>query len=344
VTTPHLQVIGAGGASNVWPVTDIDPDRRGSESGGAPPRPPGPTPAGFVPPDALGALPAPAATSPPYSTVLPGGSGNGGDSGPFLDRPGVPPTTKSAAWRWLFYALLGFLVGQLAAGLFGAVAGDVAGKNAAEMSAIAKAAVPPEWYVISSLVGLWVGFLGAPWLASRTQGTRRFLADLGVRFRWIDLWGVAIGVGSQYAIGLLYWPFQNHIHNFDAPNQKLTGGAHGVGVALVVVATVVLAPAMEELFFRGLLLKALARLLVPLGPGVTKARGLGVVVAVIADGLLFGLAHGEWVQLAGLALFGCVLATVSYRTGRLGMNMVAHASFNLVAVITILNQRGGVIH
>jgi uncharacterized protein len=357
VTTPHLQVIGAGGASNVWPVTDIDPDRRGPEGGGAPPRPPGPTPAGFLPPDPLGSLPAPAAppsatppvahpVAPPagprsYSSVPPGGSG---DSGPFLDRPGVPPTTKSAAWRWLFYALLGFLVGQLAAGLFGAVAGDVAGKNAAQMSAIAKAAVPPEWYVISTLVGLWVGFLGAPWLASRTQGTRRFLADLGVRFRWIDLWGVAIGVGSQYAIGLLYWPFQNHIHNFDAPNQKLTGGAHGVGVALVVVATVVLAPAMEELFFRGLLFKALARLFTPLGPGLTKARGWGVVLAVVADGLLFGLAHGEFVQLAGLALFGSVLATVSYRTGRLGMNMVAHASFNLVAVITILNQRGGVIH
>ena len=32
------------------------------------------------------------------------------------------------------------------------------------------------------------------------------------------------------------------------------------------------------------------------------------------------------------------------RTGRLGMNMVAHASFNLVAVLTILSQRGGLIH
>jgi membrane protease YdiL (CAAX protease family) len=101
---------------------------------------------------------------------------------------------------------------------------------------------------------------------------------------------------------------------------------------------------MEELFFRGLIFKALARLFTPLGPGVTKARGVGVVLAVIADGLLFGLAHGEWVQLAGLALFGSVLAAVSYRTGRLGMNMLAHASFNLVAVITILNQRGAVIH
>ena len=69
-----------------------------------------------------------------------------------------------------------------------------------------------------------------------------------------------------------------------------------------------------------------------------------VILAVVVDGLLFGLAHGEWVQLAGLAVFGVVLATVSYRTGRLGMNMLAHASFNLVAVVTILNQRGAVIH
>jgi membrane protease YdiL (CAAX protease family) len=101
---------------------------------------------------------------------------------------------------------------------------------------------------------------------------------------------------------------------------------------------------MEELFFRGLLFKALVRLFTPVSGGVTTARGVGVVVAVIVDGLLFGLAHGEWVQLAGLALFGMALAAISYRTGRLGMNMVSHASFNLIAVIAILGQRGGVIH
>jgi uncharacterized protein len=244
----------------------------------------------------------------------------------------------------MLYALGGFLVGQLVGGLFGIVAGDVAGKNATQMSAIASAAIPPEWYVMSTLLGLWVGFFGAPWLASRTHGTRHFLADLGVRFRWIDLWGLAIGVAAQYVIALLYWPFQRHIHNFDAPSQKLTGGAHGAGIVIVVVATVILAPAMEELLFRGLLFKALARLFTPLGPGTTWGRGAGVVLAVVVDGLLFGLAHGEWVQLAGLALLGTGLAAISYRTGRLGMNMVAHASFNLVAVVTILNQRGGVIH
>jgi uncharacterized protein len=261
---------------------------------------------------------------------------------PFLDRPGAPPVDKPAAWRWLFYAVLGFLVGQLAGSVFGVVAGDLAGKNAAQMAAISSASVPPEWYVLSTLVGLWIGFFGAPWLASFTRGTRHLWADLGVRFRWIDLWGIAVGVGGQLVIALVYAPFQHDIHDFNGPSQKLTGGAHGPGFLVVALATVFLAPFLEELFFRGLLFKSLARLFTPTGAGPTRARGAGVVVAVLLDGLLFGLAHGEWVQLAGLALFGVALAAISYRTGRLGMNMVAHASFNLVAILAILSQRGGV--
>jgi hypothetical protein len=244
---------------------------------------------------------------------------------------------------WLVYALAGFLVAQVGAGIFGEVAGLVAGKSSVQMSAIISSSIPPEWYVVSTLVGLWVGFIGAPWLASRTQGTRHFLRDLGVRFKWIDILGVVIGVGGQLLVSLMYAPFQHDIHNFNAPSQKLTGGSHGLGFVVIALATVVLAPAMEELFFRGLLFKALARLFTPSSGGRGVARGAGVALAVIVDGLLFGLAHGEWVQLAGLAVFGMILATVSYRTGRLGMNMVSHATFNLVAVLVILNSRGGVI-
>ena len=55
-------------------------------------------------------------------------------------------------------------------------------------------------------------------------------------------------------------------------------------------------------------------------------------LAIVVTGVLFGLAHAESLQLLGLAVFGIILSFVSYRTGRLGMNMVAHATFNLMAV------------
>jgi membrane protease YdiL (CAAX protease family) len=68
-----------------------------------------------------------------------------------------------------------------------------------------------------------------------------------------------------------------------------------------------------------------------------------VAAAVVADGLVFGIAHGELEQFLGLAFFGAVLALVAYLTGRLGMAIVAHGTFNLVAVITVLSTRG-VVH
>ena len=104
------------------------------------------------------------------------------------------------------------------------------------------------------------------------------------------------------------------------------------------------APFFEEVFFRGLLLKGLARLFTPQTIARSGRRTFGVVAAIVVDGGLFGLAHGELVQLAGLAAFGMALAFISYKTGRLGMNMVSHASFNAVAVGAILLNGSGVIH
>jgi len=262
---------------------------------------------------------------------------------PFLDTPWVPPQTRRQGWMWVLYAVIGFLVGQIGALIFGYIAGAIAGKTAAQMTAIASASVPPEWYVVTTLLGLWIGFIGAPWLASRTQGTRHFFRDLGVRFRVIDLLGILIGVGGQILVAIMYAPFQHDIKNFNGPSQRLTGASHGAGFVVIAIATVLLAPAMEELFFRGLLLKGLVRVFTKLG-AVGGARVAGVILAVIVDGLLFGLAHGEWIQLAGLATFGAILAAVSYRTGRLGMNMVAHASFNLVAIIAIAANGSVVFH
>jgi membrane protease YdiL (CAAX protease family) len=252
---------------------------------------------------------------------------------------GGPPFTKNQAWRWVLFAVGGFLVGQVAATLFGVAAGAIEGKSGAALSAIATSAQPPEWYIVATLLGIWVGYVGAPWLASWTAGTRHFIADIGLRFRLIDIpLGLAVGVLGQYLVDLAYRPFQHDITNYNAPTQKLIGASHGSsGVLIIVLASVLFAPFAEELCFRGLLLKGLVRLSTPEGGGPSRARTVGVVGAVVLDGLLFGLAHGELVQLAGLALFGMALATVSYRTGRLGVNMVAHASFNLVAVASFFN-------
>ena len=262
---------------------------------------------------------------------------------PFLDTPWVPPWTKRQAWFWLLFGVVGFLVGQIGAVIFAAIGGAIAGDTGAQLQAIATASVPPEWYVVVTLLGLWIGFIGAPWLASFFQGTRHFLRDLGIRMKWIDLIGIPIGLAGQFLVVLMYAPFQHDIHDFNGPTTRLTGSAHGGGFVVIAIATIVFAPAMEELFFRGLLLKGLVRAFTPLA-AKGRVRAFTIVLAVIVDGLLFGLAHGEWVQLAGLAVFGMILAAISYRTGRLGMNFLAHATFNGVAILALVAQGSAIIH
>jgi membrane protease YdiL (CAAX protease family) len=249
-----------------------------------------------------------------------------------LDAGGVP-STQSAAWLWLLYAGLGFLGGQVLAGVLVAVSAALAGQYH-QLVALSKLSEPPTWYVLSTLFGLWGGFFGAAVLASKLRGTRRVTADLGIRFRWIDLLGVPIGIAGQFLVALMYIPIAPHVHDFhqrfSAPAQKLTGGSHGVSYVLIALATVIGAPFFEEVFFRGVLLRSLARLFGRWGGWV------GPALAVVVSGTLFGLAHAESLQLLGLAFFGVVLGVVSYRTGRLGMNMVAHASFNAVALSAVV--------
>jgi uncharacterized protein len=253
---------------------------------------------------------------------------------------GAAPADRSAAGFWLLFGALGFLAGQILATLFIVVGALLAGQLH-NLSSIQKLSEPPTWYIASTLLGLWAGFFGSPWLASRVRGTASLVRDLGLRFKWIDLVGIAIGLGGQLLVGLIYIPISQHVHNFsqrfDAPSQKLTGGSHGVGFAVVAVLTVVAAPFFEELFFRGLLLRSLARLF------GNYRHWVGPALAIVATGVLFGLAHAESLQLIGLAVFGVILSFVSYRTGRLGMNMVAHGTFNLVAVIASLHAGSGTL-
>lgn len=275
----------------------------------------------------------------PPSALRPAGPPHEAPPAPFPGRPSAPPWTRRDAALWLVLAVAGFAVGQIAAALATVVAAGVVGKSQ-QLSAIARLAVPPEWYVVTSLVGLWVGFFGAPWLASTVRGTKHLVADVGLRFCTVDLAGIAIGVGGQIVVTILYAPFIHNLKHFNAPTQKLTGAAHGWGFVVIAIFTVVGAPFFEELFFRGLLLRGLLQFFAPGKVGRTTARAVAVAGAVAVDGLVFALAHAEWEQFAGLALFGMALAYVSCRTGRLGMNMVAHSSFNLVAILALVSTTG----
>ena len=236
--------------------------------------------------------------------------------------PALGPLDRTEAWRWLLYAAVGLLVGYVAVVLFTNLGAAIAGTKGG-VTALAAAAEPPSWYVAAGLVGIWCGFL-VPVFVARRAGRRLGL----VVARWDSLY-VFLGLVLQLVIAVAYIPV--HVSGgSNAVNQQLGGGAGWV-LVIPAILTIVGALLVEELFFRGVLLRAL----LVLCRGGTAV--LGTAVAVAVDATLFGLAHlgsgDQLVQLPGLAAVGAVLAWLAVKTGRLGPSIVTHASFNAVAVL-----------
>ena len=183
---------------------------------------------------------------------------------------------------------------------------------------------------VAELVGLWIGLVGAAVWWSQMHGTKHLGADLGLRIVWWDVpLGVAVGLASQYGLTEMYVPFRHIDHNIarklGQPTQKLVGTSHNsLSVVVLLLFLALGAPIVEELFFRGLLLRSLTDLTNP-------------AVGIVISGLLFGLAHFEALQFAGLAAFGMVLAVLAWKLRRLGPGICAHMSFNTVAVLSIVH-------
>ncbi|MHB8682428.1 MAG: CPBP family intramembrane glutamic endopeptidase [Acidimicrobiales bacterium] len=244
------------------------------------------------------------------------------------------PATARQGGSWMLIALMGFLVGQVASAVLLLVAAAATG-HLRDISTLASRTVPPAWVVVSGLVGLWIGFLGAVVVASRTMGTGDVRRDMGLSFRPVDLvLGPAIGLAGQLVLlPLLYLPLEPVIPHLNQrlsqPAKHLTGGFPGADLALIAALTVLVVPVVEELVFRGLFLRGALRLFRGAG-----AR-LGPALAVLATGVVFALAHLEALETLGLGAFGAVLAYVAYRAGRLGPCILAHATFNLVAILAV---------
>lgn len=224
------------------------------------------------------------------------------------DRPQLPG-------RAAFYGLAGFVAG-LVGGVALAIAGEAAG-------------LPDIAILLLNLVALWSGLLTACWLASRRYGTGDLRHDFGLQIGGKDIgWGLLMSVAAKLAGAIAIIPF--------VTNKRLVGNNQGVygkvdanvGTFLVFAAVAVIgAPIVEELFFRGLLLRSL-----------TTVVGAGW--AIVVQAILFGVAHVS--PLLGLAnvsvvtiIFaaGVIFGVTAWWRRRVGTSIVSHSAFNLISVI-----------
>jgi membrane protease YdiL (CAAX protease family) len=193
-------------------------------------------------------------------------------------------------------------------------------------------AVSP-WFELLAELPLWAGFLGAAVFASRRNGSGRLAADYGISAPNVGdvglgvLGGLAGRVISVLFIVLVV--IEQHLSDSSTSLPQSILGITPQGFAgwtVLIVLTVVGAPIIEEIFFRGLIQGAFS-------------RRIGPVAALFVTAVIFSLSHvpGEGpfapFQLFPMAL---VLGYLRMKTGRLAAGMLAHAEFNAIGLAIVL--------
>ncbi len=192
-----------------------------------------------------------------------------------------------------------------------------------------------DWPVLSYIVILVALGYGPSllwgWYVRRRWGSGK-LSHVGWRFEWSDFgWGPLTwmaAVGTQMVLAALVLVLKVPISsNVD---QASDFGADRAYLVATVIAAVVAAPLVEELVFRGLIMRGFLSRMHP-------------ALAIGLQGVLFGLAHVDPVRGAGNIGLTIVLSGVGIAFGisaflarRLGPTIIAHAIFNGVVMVIVL--------
>ncbi|HET9771018.1 MAG TPA: CPBP family intramembrane glutamic endopeptidase, partial [Acidimicrobiia bacterium] len=169
---------------------------------------------------------------------------------------------------------------------------------------------------------------------SRLKGQRSLGADFGFRIRLLDAKALAFGALLEVLLSLALLPILQL--DPDAQHQQLLSDLEenldAATVVLFFLGAVVFAPMVEELLFRGVLLRALLRKFSP-------------ATAIVGSSVVFALVHyvgdpNTLPFLPALAGLGAVLAVATLRTGDLSTAIWIHAGFNLTTTIWFLSTSG----
>ncbi|SMG16193.1 CPBP family intramembrane glutamic endopeptidase [Agreia pratensis] len=194
----------------------------------------------------------------------------------------------------------------------------------------------PHVVLVASYLVVWLPFLAAVAFICFVRGTGSLAHDVGLRITLLDVVvGVGAGLLARAAVGIV--------------EIAVTGRMIGLGVTFgetyydvwwlfgTILAPVLIAPFVEEIFFRGLLQRAVLR--------VSSARlspRVAASVSMIASAALFALLHltqaasptGALVLGLSSLILGLTAALIAGLTGRIGGAIAAHVVFNGSLVLT----------
>lgn len=222
------------------------------------------------------------------------------------------------------------LAGTIACAAGGRVLGDFAGHHISTLTA----AEALNWVFYLVVYG---GLALLVVLVTRRFGTGSLRADLGLSFQWSDLgWGPVLFVVTRIAQVLVTAPLIASSVGVRHSSETYARSMRHLPLEVLLttaVVGIVVAPLVEELLFRGVLLRSLLPIVGPAG-------------AAIIQGVLFGVYHfAPFLGLYNVVLitangtFGVIFGFVALRRRSLGTGIVAHAITNATALAVVFATR-----
>jgi CAAX protease family protein len=215
-------------------------------------------------------------------------------------------------WVWFAGLAVGAVVGSIAAALRGRSSGlDPDGLD------LAIGLFAQNGAILAAVIGV-----------SRGKGLGTLRRDFGLTVRvqdwpWLAV-GVLVQVGSYGVVELL-----QHVSGGLPEQQAADTVKHSQGpeLVLVVLGVALFAPVVEELLFRGLLLRSLLRRTTP-------------AVAVVVSSVVFAMAHlldpSTATLMAPLLALAAISAVRAVRSGDLSQSILLHVGFNLLSAIVLI--------
>lgn len=169
------------------------------------------------------------------------------------------------------------------------------------------------------------------WAASRRRGVS-FFASIGLRpvpLRHLLAWGFGLALVGRFIAavwGILLQLFDVELPGADIDPTRVFGDG-AAGIILTVLLGVILAPIVEEVVFRGVLLPALSSRL---------GRWAGTALSSAA----FAAVHLYAFSIPPIFVLAVLLAVSFIRTRSLWVPIVAHALFNGIGIGLVYLARG----
>ncbi len=249
---------------------------------------------------------------------------------PIPSRDEHPEDVPWPIWTAPAALAVGLVAGVLGSVIVAALAGEAGSTHTSPAVNLISDVVFDAAFVVAALYFASLGRRAKP----SDFGYRRVALRLGVG-------AVVLGAVGYYVVTALYQSIVS-LHGTDKLPQDLGVGTSTAALVGAAVFVCVIAPIAEEFFFRGFIFGALRRWHVTIA-----GRDVGVWVAAILTGILFGLAHtgsASSQYLIPLGFLGFVLCLIRWRTGSLYPCMALHSINNSLALgVNQLHWNGGEI-